>query len=66
MTDLYFKPRLWVIRNRVVKKMEYLEQAEGWVIGLDVSSSLSMSLVKTEWLSKEIFVFGNREFGVRK
>ena len=66
MTDLYFKPRLWVIRNRVVKKMEYLEQAEGWFIGLDVSSSLSMSLVKTEWLSREIFVFGNREFGVRK
>ena len=66
MKGLYFKPRLWVIRNRVVKKMEYLEQAEGWFIGLDVSSSLSMSLVKTEWLSKEIFVFGNREFGVRK
>lgn len=66
MKGLYFKPRLWVIRNRVVKKMEYLEQAEGWFIGLDVSSSLSMSLVKTEWLSREIFVFGNREFGVRK
>lgn len=46
--------------------MEYLEQAEGWFIGLDVSSGMSMSSVKTEWLSREIFVFGNKEFGVRK
>lgn len=61
-----FKPRLWVMRNLIVKKIGDLGQADGWFLSLGASSSVHiMSLVKIEWLSREIFAFGNREFWIR-
>lgn len=42
-----FKPRLWVMRNLIVKKIRDLGQADGSFVGLGASSSVYVTyLVK--------------------